>query len=60
MDSRPLFDARVRDDPEYRRAHETTYAFLDRVSRPELAAPRGVLNDWFENWPSDHREELRA
>ena len=36
------------------------YAFLDRVSGPELAAPREMLNAWFERWPADDREQLRA
>jgi hypothetical protein len=56
----PLFDDRERDDNDYARAHETTYAFLDRVSRPDFAAPRAMLNAWFARWPSDDREQLRA
>jgi hypothetical protein len=54
----PLFDSRIRADPSYKRAAESTYEFLDRVSRPELAAPRAVLNDWVAHWPADDREEL--
>jgi hypothetical protein len=56
----PLFDSRHRDDAAYKRAEETTYAFLDRVSQPELAAPREFLTAWFERWRADDREELRA
>jgi hypothetical protein len=56
----PLFDDHQRDDEDYRRPNETTYAFLDRVSRPEFAGPRGMLNAWFDRWPADHREQLRA
>jgi hypothetical protein len=56
----PLFDGRRRDDDAYRRPNETTYAFLDRVSRPEMAAPREMLNTWFERYPADHREKLRS
>jgi hypothetical protein len=60
MRSRPLFNPGQRDDDAYKRAGETMHAFLDRVRRPELAAPREVLNAWFERWPTDGREELRA
>jgi hypothetical protein len=56
----PLFDDRRRDDDDYRHPGETTYTFLDRVSRPDLAAPREMLNAWFERWPADDREQLRA
>jgi hypothetical protein len=56
----PLFDDRRRDDDGYRRSGETTYAFLDRVSRPEMAAPRKMLSAWFERYPVDHREALRS
>lgn len=60
MSPAPLFDDRERDDPDYKRGNESTYELLDRVSRPGLAAPRPVLNEWFANWPFDDREELRA
>lgn len=56
----PLFDERLRDDLAYKRSSETTYAFLDRTAQPELAWPRGPLNEWFARWPADDREELRA
>jgi hypothetical protein len=56
----PLFDDRLRNDADYRRPDETTYTFLDRVSRPDLAAPREMLNPWFDRWPADDREQLRA
>jgi hypothetical protein len=56
----PLFDSRVRSDVAYKKAYETTYDFLDRIARPELAAPRTFLNEWFEHWPEDDREELRS
>lgn len=49
----PLFDDRVRDDDAYMRTSETTFEFLDRVSRPELASARGTLGAWFERWPKD-------
>src|SRR4051812_46054048 len=49
--SAPLFDDRERDDPAYIRPDESTYAFLDRVSGPEMAAPRDILNDWLGRWP---------
>jgi hypothetical protein len=56
----PLFGSRQRGDAARKRAAETTYAFLDRVSRPEFAAPRVLLNAWFDRWPAgDDREELR-
>jgi hypothetical protein len=60
VNSEPLFDSRERDDDAYKRARETMYAFLDRVCGPELAAPREVLNAWFERWPADDREGLRT
>ncbi len=56
----PLFDDRQRDDDAYRRPQETTYTFLDRISRPDLTAPREMLNGWFERWPADDREQLRS
>jgi hypothetical protein len=42
-EQRPLFDDRPREDAAYKRADETLYAFLDRVSQPELAAHFGEL-----------------
>lgn len=56
----PLFDDSPRDDDGYHRSGETTYAFLDRVSRLEMAAPRKMLNAWFERYPVEHREVLRS
>jgi hypothetical protein len=58
--SAPLFDGRERDDVAFKRASETTYAFLDRIARPDLARPRDTLNAWFSRWPEDDRDELRA
>lgn len=60
MSRAPLFDDRTRNDRAYKRADETLYGFLDRVSRPELAAPRSILNNWFDRWPVDSRDDLRA
>jgi hypothetical protein len=56
----PLLDDRPGDNDDYRRPDETTYAFLDRVSGPDFAAPREMLNAWFERWPTDDREQLRT
>jgi hypothetical protein len=58
--SAPLFDGRQRDDVAFKRASETTYGFLDRIARPDLAWPRDPLNAWFSRWPEDDRDELRA
>jgi hypothetical protein len=55
----PLFDDRPRDDDGFKRPGETTYAFLDRVSRPELAASRDMLSPWFERYPAANRDRLR-
>jgi len=55
-----LFDDRVREDAAYKRTAETMYEFLDRVSIPELAFPRSMLDTWFERWPADDREALRS
>lgn len=55
-----LFEDRHRDDDRYLQPGETSIDLLDRTSRPELAWPRSYLNDWFENWPADGRNELRS
>jgi hypothetical protein len=43
-----------------KRATESTYDFLNRVTRPEVAAPRPVLEEWFAHWPADDRNDLRG
>lgn len=43
-----------------KRATESTYDFLNRVTRPEMAAPRQVLEEWFAHWPADDRKDLRG
>lgn len=60
MAAPPLFDASSRGDEAFKRAADTTFAFLNRVSHPELAAPREILNNWFARCPDSDREELRA
>jgi hypothetical protein len=35
------------------------FAFLDRVSAPELAAPRAILTEWFAHWPAQDRQDIR-
>jgi integrase len=55
-----LFDDAPRSDPSRARAQESPFQFLNRVSRPEEAAPRAILNAWFAYWPVDDREDLAA
>ncbi len=43
-----------------KRADETMWAFINRASRPEMAAPRPVLEAWFAHWPADHHGDLRG
>jgi len=47
-------------DDAVKLADERLYQFLNRVSRPEMAAPREVLEEWFSHWPADDRNDLRG
>jgi hypothetical protein len=54
-----LFPGPQTDDAP-KRADETMWAFINRASRGEMAAPRAVLEDWFAQWPADDRPDLRG
>lgn len=55
-----IFSDRVREDDSYGRHSESTYAYIDRSSRLEVAEVRGLLDRWFRLYPENHRSELRA
>lgn len=55
-----LFDEGNRTDTDYIRPSESIHGFLNRVARPELAAARDVLEQWFDEWPAENRADLSA
>lgn len=46
-----LFSDRTRTDLDSARHAESTYAYLDRSARPEIAAVRDVWEQWFARYP---------
>lgn len=61
-----IFDDITRSDPRPSAHAETTFAFLNRVDDPVFARVRGLIEAWFERYPSgaprdtEGRKELRA
>ena len=40
--------------------HETTFQFLAREGRPETVEIRQWMEKWFQDFPTDHRSELKT
>lgn len=49
--SKVIFDARERKDLDVAFHRETTFEYLDRSARPEMAVVRSQWNDWFGRYP---------
>lgn len=55
-----LFDEFERsDDRPKLEEGEDSFAFLNRVNTPFWDAVRGLLDEWFERYPDEHKGELR-
>lgn len=54
-----LFDKKERTDPNPSSHMEGQYQFLDRCSISGLEEVRQTLNNWFNNYPSKERKELK-
>jgi hypothetical protein len=46
-----LFDEFDRTDNSPAKFRESTYDYLNRADRPEVARIRDVLEDWFHDYP---------
>jgi hypothetical protein len=53
-----LFDPGPRTDNAPRRYSESEYDFLNRVAGVVFDRVRGLLEEWFEAFPTDHRSDL--
>ena len=54
-----LFDDIARTDPHPGRRTETQFRYLKGVDRPEFAAVREVMEDWFDRFPAQGQADLR-
>jgi len=50
----------TRNDGSRKRATESSFAFLDRSARPEIAVVREYVSNAGENYPSEAKEDLKA
>ena len=57
--TRMLFTDRQRDDASPRRDRESSFAFLDRSSRPEVARVRDLLTAAVANYPQTEQPDLQ-
>ncbi len=55
-----LFEEVERVDDDKKRAGESTFAFLDRCSWPEIQAVRELLNELVSEYPDEERNEMLA
>lgn len=55
-----LFDDFERTNHQPSTRQETEYDFLNNSARPASRLVREKLNEWFENYPEDHRYEFRS
>lgn len=55
-----LFSNAERTDTAPMRAGESSYAFLERSARPEIARVRALLSEWVYRYPEAEREEVVA
>lgn len=55
-----LFDNINRIDDSFKRNAETSFGFLNRSSRAEIARVRGLLVDCFDRYPKSEKPELLA
>jgi hypothetical protein len=53
-----LFDNTQRTNDSPAAMSEPKWAFLNRTARPEFAAVRDLLEQWFDRYPIDSRDEL--
>lgn len=56
----PIFDDIERTLQGGRRLPMSCYEYLNRSARPGAAAVRGLLNNYFSNYPLDHQDRLRT
>src|SRR5687768_4090571 len=57
-DSPMVFDDFVRADIDFAQYSEGDFAFLNRSARPEFAAVRALIEDWFSRYPATHQAAL--
>jgi hypothetical protein len=55
-----LFEGKQRDARDSRTYIETEWVYLDRSGRVEATRVRDLLNGWFEDYPPDEQDELKA
>lgn len=53
-----LFDDGCRADESYRKQSESSFDYLNRSAREEVAKIRNVLEAWFSRFPSNHQKHL--
>ena len=53
-----LFEEKSRNDDEFKKSSESNYEFLNRSSRKLFANIREYLNEWFSEYPDEHKYEL--
>jgi len=55
-----IFDQVERSDLDPADHGDPPFEYLNRSARPEAANVRNLIESWTENFPSEHRAELRA
>ena len=55
-----LFDDLERVDLDHGKRTESPFSFLNRSARPEVAAVRSLLEEWFERFPEKGRAQVRG
>lgn len=54
-----LFENKIRTDTKPAKHVDNTFDFYDRSCSPKINAVRNLLNNWFDKYPEDEKDELR-
>ncbi|WKB81887.1 hypothetical protein QYR09_02350 [Cellulophaga lytica] len=54
-----LFEDKIRTDKKPAKYNDNTYDFFDRSDSEKGKVIRGVLNDWFDNYPQVEKSEFK-